>query len=113
MDEKSRETSQRIIAPVRFQVLVNGEQVALAGVDDFGTLFAEVMWIKRDPSLFPKDEAHFTFDEWCEEKLDVQVFGSRRTNAFREFCKVTGLKPGDEVVVRILGPGECDRGTGA
>jgi hypothetical protein len=112
MDENAPEQHARIKAPVRFQVLVNGEQIALAGLGDFGVLTALLTWVKRDPALFPKNKARVTIEEWCEETLDVSVVGSRWPNASREFCKVE-LKPGDEVVVRILGPGECDRGTGA
>lgn len=92
---------------MRFQVLVNGKQFCVAGVDGFGVVSAGLSWVRRDPDQYArmKAESEPTWstspEEWAREAVGMVVtslpyfpWGGRE------------LSVGDEVTIRVLGPGE-------
>lgn len=92
---------------VRFQVLVNGKQLCIAGVDRFGVLSACMSWVRRDPERYVawKAEAEPTWstspEEWSRENIELSVTSLPQL----PWCRHE-LSIGDEVTIRVLGPGE-------
>jgi hypothetical protein len=85
---------------VRFQVLVNGRPVCTAGLDGFGSLEARVSSTRLPaetlPAIFPP-----------EEHLDLFVGGHDLAIGDVNWGRVP-LSPGDEVIIRVFGPGRAD-----
>ncbi len=81
---------------LRFEVLVNGVRRCMAGSVGPGSLAAEVIrWRSRSPDE-PPESAH----------LIVQ--GSRTDNDLYIRWVAEDLNLGDEITIRVLGPGACD-----
>jgi hypothetical protein len=91
MDEK------RIInARMRFQVSVNGQILATGGVASLGALTAGMSWTKmHDDST---------------ESLQAYLQGVEKEPQEFPWWPIPDVKIGDEVTIRILGPGECEDG---
>src|SRR5262249_21651920 len=96
---------------VRFQVLVNGELRGTAGMESTGVLSLILDWVRRDPAAAPKElrsDLEFNEEEWVGNEVRVRLGGL--DSASREHVEWFGseLRPGDEVIVRVLPPGEFD-----
>ena len=88
---------------VRFQVLVNGRPVCLAGLDGFGDLEVRARSTRLPADTLPEI---FTPDP-PEEHLDLTVGGHDLAIGDVGWGRVA-LSPGDEVTIRVLGPGPVD-----
>src|SRR4051794_28155360 len=96
---------------VRFQVLVNGEARGIAGMESVGVLSFILDWVRRKPSKAPrKARKHpdFREEDWVGNEVHVHLGGL--DSAAGEHVGWFGgvLRVGDEVVVRVLAPGEFD-----
>ncbi len=54
---------------IRFQLWVNGQIKATAGLDSFGVLSQTLTWVRRDPDKAPSDETDIT--SWVCNKIHV------------------------------------------
>jgi hypothetical protein len=96
---------------IRFQILVNGEVRGTAGMESIGVLSLTLSWVRRDPTAMPEELAsdpEFSVEQWIGNEVDVHLSGL--DSAAREHVEWFGseLRPGDEVTVRVLAPGEFD-----
>ena len=104
-------------APLRFEVLINGKVVATTGVGGAnGVLSAIVTWVRRNPAaISAKVRADPDFDElaflneFCELELRALDSVADQHNSWGKH----GLRPGDEVTIRVLPSGEYDAPNGA
>ena len=91
---------------VRFEVLVNGERRCVAGVGEFGVVSATVDWVARHPAYRPSD---YSPEAWSGERLSFRVGGLHAQRGDEHLTWAFGdLAVGDEVLIRVLGPGEHD-----
>jgi hypothetical protein len=92
------------IIPHRFEVFGNGERFCMAGLE-YGVLSMMLTWVRRDPTA---DPPHLS--ESAEESeggdIDLHV-GGLKDDVHLDWCNVY-VDAGDEIVVRILGPGPAD-----
>ncbi len=85
--------NRQIEAAVRFEVLVNGQLTALSGITGKGRLQATLAWNEREkPQLF------------------LLLSGMERASGDLVTWDLPAVKPGDEISIRILGPGACNDG---
>jgi hypothetical protein len=93
---------------IAFEVKINGKVICTAGVGEYGCLFADLMWNKRNPTFRPKGRRK---KEWNEEELSLRVSGLAVIDERIREQLVWGKKSvsiGDEVVIRILEQPVCD-----
>lgn len=98
-------------ATLRYELLVNGEKVAVAGVNEYGVLSGIVSWVKRSPANITAElRARKGFDEaaFLKEVCEVTVTGLDSSNQHHVQWAQRALMPGDEVTFRILPQGEFD-----
>ena len=98
-------------APLRYEILVNGERVSVAGVNEYGVLSGIVSWVKRSPANITAElRARKGFDEaeFLKEVCEVTVTGLDSSNKHHFEWAQRALEPGDEVTIRILPQGEFD-----
>lgn len=90
---------------MRFEVLLNGKSLCIAGTPDFGVLSAIVTRVKRNPDDEKLVDAP---DRFFKEFVELSVGGldssERKSLHWLREC----LKQGDEVTIRVLKPGEYD-----
>jgi hypothetical protein len=102
------------VADIRFQFLINGEPVCLAGAEGFGIFSATLTWVKRDQESYrrAKAEAPDTWncseEEWTRESLGMSARTCDTKYPQYGFWLDRELAVGDEVSIRILGPGKAD-----
>jgi hypothetical protein len=80
---------------VRFQVLLNGEVVATAGLSSYGVLSIICDWVRRDLDEVPEAKRSAPGFNPAARDEHLEWFGSR-------------LNAGDQVTIKILPPGEFD-----
>ena len=101
------------MADIRFQFILTGNPVCIAGAEGFGVFSSCVTWVRRDGKEYTfatedRDHGAPTKEEWMRESIGVAAatrdakFPDRASWFDRE------LSVGDELTIRILGPGECD-----
>ena len=98
-------------ATLRYELLVNGERVTVAGVREYGVLSGIVSWVKRSPANVTAElRARKGFDEaeFLREVCEVTVTGLDSSSQDHFQWAQRSLRPGDEVTFRILPHGECD-----
>lgn len=83
----------------RFQVLLNGQPVCVAGVaDDSGAMAVITDWKMRPKyDEFPGD-VEFSVNASTGNSPNPRLYGWVRQ----------ALSPGDELTIRVLGPGDFD-----
>ena len=95
--------------PVRFELSINGNHIATGGVRH-SVLSVDVLRVARNPASRPgwigKDEK-FNGDYWHREEMTVEMGGLDGDDSVR-WVEGTPIKIGDEIIVRILGPGVVD-----
>jgi len=96
---------------MRFEVIVNGERRCVAGLE-YGVLTVGTTWMKRNPDAFsPSPYRGMTKAEYLEEFANLHVGALDLSNAKEQ--PVDWLKeqfvPGDEIIIRVLPPGESDK----
>jgi hypothetical protein len=99
--------------PVRFQVHVNGRHLATGGLKHAGPriLIMRTAYGAEDIPDHLKDDPNFDRDEWLREKTVLHFGGTGTANGRRElqvWIENAPVRVGDEVVVRVLGPGPSD-----
>lgn len=98
-------------AEVRFQLEINGKQIAISSMSGFGVLSTIVHWTRRRTAAFdPAKLAHSSPEDFSLEEMRVD-FGGLDSNQQppRHFTlHQADLKVGDTVSIRVLGPGEVD-----
>ena len=85
----------------------------MAGVEGFGVLSAILTRVKRNPTkVNAKKLQNSTLEEFVKEKVELEVGGldSNRDDIDGEHFHYLrdSLKPGDEILIRILPPGDHD-----
>jgi hypothetical protein len=95
---------------MRFQLLVNGSQVCTVGQSDFGVLSAIISWVKLDPAKLSPDRRA---DPRASPKghLEFSVGGIDSIDDRHTSWKVPAVGVGDEIIIRVLAPGEFDAPT--
>lgn len=94
---------------VRFQLLVNGKAKAIGGIELFGVLNVILTWVRRDASRFSRKEMHgWNRRDWTHNKVSVYLGGLNLATDKHVDWYHDLLKVGDEVMVKILGPGDVD-----
>lgn len=92
------------MADRRYQVLMNGRALCTAGVDDIGVLITTLAWVKRKRRA--DDEVQGDAD--ILESHWLTVGGSDSVSDVFLKWSEEPLNPGDEITIRILGPGPVD-----
>jgi hypothetical protein len=93
------------VAPLRFEVFVNGDPVGTVGTNDFGVLTAIVGWVKRNPAAITTEmRGNPKFNEtlFLTETCDLQLSALDSVANRHELWNSTTLKPGDEVIIKVL-----------
>jgi hypothetical protein len=99
---------------MRFEISINGQKVCTAGIEDFGVLSTTITRVKRNPNQAdPAKLKNSTLEEFLEELTEVNVTGLDSNDSAGEHGKHVSwlrqpLKAGDEVLIRVLPPGESD-----
>ena len=99
------------VAPLRYELLINGEKVTVAGVNDFGVMSGIVSWVKRSPSKVTAElraRDGFVEAEFLKEVCEVTITGLDSSDGNHYQWVQRALVPGDEVTFRILSQGEVD-----
>jgi hypothetical protein len=96
---------------VRFQVLLNGEVVATAGLSSYGVLSIICDWVRRDLDEVPEAKRSapgFNPADWIGDRVRMRVgaLDSARDEHLEWFG--SRLNAGDQVTIKILPPGEFD-----
>lgn len=102
------------MADIRFQFLVNGESICIAGAEGFGIFSSSLTWIKRGIDSYERarqgapPDWDTTREEWMEQSLGV-VAGVTDAKYPRHATWLSrDLRIRDELTIRILDPGDCD-----
>jgi hypothetical protein len=95
---------------VRFQVLVNGEVRGTAGLESVGVLSVILDWVRRDTAApeRARRQPGFRENDWAGDQVHVSLGGLDSAAGEHVEWFVGELRVGDEVVVRVLPPGEFD-----
>jgi hypothetical protein len=104
---------------MRFEITVNGKRYCVAGSGAYGVLSAILSWVKRRPDRYdPAKNKDCTLEEWATEELTFDVGGldssdpaGSRQIRWNPKDGPMVLKPGDEVLIRVLADGEFDEPT--
>jgi hypothetical protein len=97
----------------RFEVLVNGRKAGIAGISEYGVVSVIVGLIKGHPERFPGTKGtQYTKRSWSRPHLHLYIGGlelakDERNDRHVQWLK-RGIKPGDKIVVRVLGAGPFD-----
>jgi hypothetical protein len=96
---------RRQMADIRLLVTLNGRELCRAGMDEHGTVSATVE-LNRLPGV--SDPLRPVVPPPVEEHHALRVEGQtwKTDDALR--WAVESLQPGDEIVIRVLGPRLCD-----
>lgn len=95
----------------RFQLLINGEPRATAGLELLGVLHVSVQWVLRDPREAPekrKSTPEFNERDWICNRVTVDLGGLDSATDEHVKWLSSELRVGDEVTIRVLAPGEVD-----
>jgi len=96
---------------LRFEVLVNGQPIAVTGTNSYGVLSAIVSWVRRSPGAITDDvrsRPNFDEDAFLKETCELELGGMDSTANRHVGWPGVNLKPGDEVTIRILSGGKFD-----
>lgn len=93
---------------IAFEVKLNGKVLCTAGMGEFGFLFADLLWDKRNPAHRPKGRSK---NAWGKEELLFRVSGHRVIDEHMrerlEWASVS-LSVGDRIAIRIVDRRACD-----
>lgn len=91
---------------MRFELVINGQPICIAGIKDYGVLTAILSWVLRDPGKY--DSHKFpAIEEYTREELQVRLSGLLNNGDHVEWIN-RQLQIGDEIRIKILGPGDID-----
>jgi hypothetical protein len=102
------------MADLRFQFIVNGQVICTTGVAGFGVFSSSLSWVKRTAESYAREKASArpdwgtTLEEWTRESIGITA-GSRDSQ-FPGHASWFDyeLREGDEITIKILGPGPTD-----
>ena len=91
----------------RFELSINGDVVAVAGLHGFGVLNGMLTWVRRDPKTVPEEERQLLQARGgcLAEERQLQLGGLDAIGDMRWVDQ--GLCVGDVIEVRVLPPGAC------
>jgi hypothetical protein len=97
------------MADIRFQFILNGQPLCVAGAEGFGVFSSCISWVRRAGDRYEAEKIKWaTKEEWSRESLGVTA-GTRDTkHPDHASWFDRELTVGDELTIRILGPGDCD-----
>jgi hypothetical protein len=98
-------------AGLRFQVLINGRQACVSGMDGYGVLSAVLSRVKRSPKAYPGKNKHplkIGKAEWSKERIEFDVGGLDSIADQHLHWLKRDLRIGDEIVIRVLSGGKHD-----
>ncbi len=94
---------------VRFEIVSNGARLCIAGIDGGGILFGHVISVSRHPN-YARD--HHLEGESAKDEMYMTVQGLDSSDADSRsrliWVREHTLQLGDELLVRLLPPGEYD-----
>ena len=102
------------MADIRFQFLINGKSVCVTGVEGFAVLSATLSYAKRNPDMYQKqkakslDNCQISLEEWARESIGIAAHSSSNDGSQHSSWFDHELGVGDEVTIRVLGPGPSD-----
>jgi hypothetical protein len=102
------------MADLRFQFVVNGQVICTAGVEGFGVFSSTFSWVKRTADSYAKNKTSAppdwdtTLEEWTREEMGIAAGGQDSQFPGHASWFDHELHVGDEVTIRILGPGPID-----
>lgn len=102
------------MADLRFQFLINGEVVCTAGVEGLGVFSSNLTWVKRSAESYARAKAEAppdwdcTEEEWMREDVHINAGGRDSKYSGGASWFLRDLAVGDEITIRILGPGPTD-----
>ena len=91
---------------MRFKIIINGKKICTAGVKDYGVLSAIASWVLRDPVKYDSNK-HPSLDEFTAEEASFNAGGLLNDGSHVEWDR-RAIRPGDEITIKILEPGEYD-----
>lgn len=97
------------MADVRFEILVNGAFVCTAGVTGHGAITAIIDRVRRTMKYFDEAKSEYpdeTPEEFTRERINISVNAADWERERNAHWLRRDLVPGDEVTIRILGPGD-------
>ncbi len=101
-------------APVRFELSLNGERKATGGTE-YGFLHVsvhrEARHPEKDKSEFFSGSPRFDEEKWLQEKIEVYLGGSDSVADEQLTWVSQAIGVGDEIVIRVQGPGAVDSPT--
>ncbi|MCX8037518.1 MAG: hypothetical protein N3D11_10830 [Candidatus Sumerlaeia bacterium] len=100
MTKRSKPTRR---SALRFDTMVNGTRYCLAGSGRYGVLALNLVWVKRDPKKRPPQK---TAERWGREECHLRI--GAMTGDYQEAWEPLTVKEGDEITIRVLGPGRSD-----
>jgi catechol 2,3-dioxygenase-like lactoylglutathione lyase family enzyme len=103
--------TQGAATSVRYEVLVDGQRVAVTGIEEFGVLTTIVSWVRRNPAAITdtmRAQEHFDEVRFLRETCELELTGLDSTEQKHHQWARVALHPGSEVTIRILAPGEFD-----
>lgn len=95
----------------RIQVAINGTNKATAGLESLGVLSFNLSWVRRDPDTAPPEAFSMmghSRESWRDGVPEFNVGALDASKQLSVEWISEKLKIGDEVVVRIMPPGEID-----
>jgi len=96
---------------VRFQLLVNGTQMGIGGLEATGVLHVIVSWVRRDPAAASdedKADPEFDVQTWVCNETEVRLGGLDSARGEHLDWADYSAQVGDEITVRVLPPGPVD-----
>ncbi len=99
---------------MRFEITINGEKLCTAGIEGYGVLSTTITRVKRNPGQVDSAKLrNMSFEETLREVAEINVTGLDTNDSAGGRGKHVGwlvgeLEVGDEIVVRVLPPGESD-----
>lgn len=89
----------------RFEVLINGKRRCVAGVEGLGVMGVILDWVKRAADRKPTDAP---LDEWTGPRVNIDCGAGLSDDQVHVHWLSEPLCEGDEVTIRVLGPGFYD-----
>ena len=92
---------------MRFQIIINGKKICIAGIKDYGVLSAIASWVKRDPTKYDSNK-HPSLKEFTDEETSFHIGGLLNDGSHVEWHRQK-IKEGDEITIKLLESGKYDK----
>jgi hypothetical protein len=91
---------------LRFDVTLNGKHLCTSGVANYGVADVIVTWVRRNPKEYVAGQSDNRKSSWSKEFTRLSV-GGLQNDEFLTWGEKQ-LRPGDELVVKVLSAGRID-----